>query len=104
MKRKHKQKPVWQRKTAVERIRTLFSQADKAYEENPSFSNRYVALARKISMKCKIKLTSPQKRKYCKHCQVYLRPGGNCRVRSRPKMMIYYCLKCKKHMRILYKK
>ena len=66
--RKHKPKPAKQRKLALERIEELFKQADKAFKKNPELSDRYVHLARKIAMKYKVKIRSPLKKRFCKHC------------------------------------
>ena len=102
-KRKHKPKPVKERKIALERIEHLFKEAEKAFKKNPKLSNRYVHLARKIAMKCKVKIRSPLKKRFCKHCYKYLKPGVNCRVRLGKKQIVYSCLECKKFMRFGYK-
>lgn len=103
-KRKHKPKPLKQRKIALERIEKLFKEAEKAFKQEPKLSNRYVHLARKIAMKYKVKIRSPLKKRFCRHCYVYLKPGANCRVRLGKKQVVYYCLGCKKYMRFPYKK
>jgi ribonuclease P protein subunit RPR2 len=103
MKKKHNKKPIEQRKIALSRVKKLFKEADSAFSENPSLSNRYVTLARKIAMKFKLKMPSELKKKYCKHCYKYLKPGENCRVRIRDNKVIYYCQNCKKYSRFPYK-
>jgi len=85
---------------AKERVVKLFKLADDIFSEDSSLSDRYVDLARKIAMKFKIKLSSSQKRKFCKHCYSYLRPGINCRVRTVSNKLVYSCFKCKKFTRI----
>ena len=75
---------------------TLFKEAESAGQE---YSDRYVEIARKIAMKYKIKIPSELKKRFCKNCQTYLRPGTNCRVRTRNGRIIYYCQNCKKYMR-----
>lgn len=104
MKSRYWQKPSEHRMIAEERIRELFHQADLAFGERPDLSDRYVQLARKISMKFKVKMPSSLKRKFCKHCYCYLRPGKNCRVRIAKGRVIYYCLKCKNFMRFVIRK
>lgn len=99
MKRKHSKKPAEQRAIAEERIRELFRQADSSFSKNRKFSDRHVEIARKISMKYKVKIPRDLKRKFCKHCHCYLKPGTNCRVRLAKGRVIYYCLSCKKFMR-----
>lgn len=104
MKKKHKKKPFEQREIAAERINKLFKQAKEMFKESPELSDRYVELARSISMKYKVKIPSKFKRKFCKHCHIYLVPSKNCRVRLTKHKVVYYCLNCKKYMRFPYSK
>lgn len=90
------------KKTAVERIEMLFAQASEMFSEDPSLSNRYVELARKIAMKNKVKLSSELKKRFCKKCHTYLVPSVNCRIRMHDKRVIYTCLICSHHMRYPY--
>ena len=92
------------RKEALEKIRTLFSEARIQFPKNSSLANRYVKLAREISMKFKVKIPRELKRKFCKYCYHYLVPGKNCRVRIYKSRVIYYCFDCKKFMRFVLKK
>ncbi len=103
MKRTYTKKSKEHQKIAKERIKTLFAQAKERFKENSKLSDRYVQLARKIAMKYRIKLTSPQKRRFCSHCYKYLKPGANCRIRAQRGKVIYYCLSCKKFTRLPYK-
>ncbi|MBN2052883.1 ribonuclease P [Candidatus Woesearchaeota archaeon] len=100
--RRHKQKPAKERKLALDRIDSLFSEAEKQFKEHPELSNRYVELARKIAMKSKVRIRSELKKRLCKHCHSYLKLGINCRVRLSQKHMSYYCLNCRKFMRFPY--
>jgi len=102
--RKHKPKPLKQRRIALERIEVLFKEADKAFKHNPELSNRYVQLARRIAMKYKVRIRPVLKRRFCKHCYNYLKPGVNCRVRLGEKQVVYYCFGCGRFMRFPYKK
>lgn len=104
MKRKHITKPAKQRKIALERINILFNEAKKIFNEEPKLADRYVQLARKISMKYKVKIPPNFKRRFCKNCHKYLVPGINVRIRTHKGHMVYYCLNCKHHMRVVYKK
>ncbi|MAG38602.1 ribonuclease P [Candidatus Woesearchaeota archaeon] len=101
---KHSRKPSSHLRIAKNRIKTLFFNADEIFPESPELSDRYVSLARKISMKYKIKLESEFKRKFCKHCYKYLRPSVNCRVRTISKKLVYSCFNCKKFSRFQIKK
>lgn len=104
MKRTYRQKPASQTRIALERIDTLFNEADRVFKKEPALADRYVALARKISMRYKITIPKELKRKFCKHCYKYLMPGVNCRVRTKNKKVIYYCFNCKKYRRFVISK
>lgn len=101
MKRKHHKKPAEQRQIAEERIIELFRQADIMFSRDKSLADRYVALARRISQKYKVKIPRNLKRKFCKNCHSYIKPGVNCRVRIAKSRVIYYCLNCRKFMRFV---
>ena len=73
------------------------------FHSDEKLADRYVQLARKISMKFKVRIPSNLKKQFCKHCVSYLVPHVNCRIRLHKKRVIYYCLKCKKFMRFPYK-
>lgn len=84
---------------AKQRIKTLFEQAEKIYNNDPKLADKYVEIARKIAMKINLRFPRGLKRRFCKHCYSYLKPGTNCRIRTRDKKIIYYCMNCKKYMR-----
>lgn len=104
MKKKYLNELKKQKSIARERIVVLFEQAQEAFAKDPKLSDRYIEIARKIAMKCKIRIPSDSKRKFCKHCYCYLVPGKNCRVRTHEGKVVYYCFKCKKYMRFPYVK
>ena len=87
------------KKTGAEII-NLFKQAEIIFGRDKKLANRYVNLARRISMKVNLRIPSELKRKFCKHCYSFLMPGVNCRVRTRENKVVYYCLECKKFMRL----
>ena len=89
-----------QKEIALKRIGQLFQEADRRFSKEKDLADRYMALARKIAMKAKVHIPSDLKRRMCKHCYQYLRPGVNCRVRKRPGKVVISCLECKKFMRI----
>ncbi|MFH1174923.1 MAG: ribonuclease P [archaeon] len=89
-------------KAASEDITRLFVLADAVFSKEPALANRYVYLARKIAMKHKIRLTSAQKRKFCKHCNSYIRSGVNGRIRLRAGKLVMSCFSCKKFSRFVY--
>ena len=81
------------------KLKKLFLQADEIFESDPNLANRYIHLGRKIAMKVNLRYPRGLKRKFCKHCYSYLRSGINCRIRTKNKKIVYYCLECKKYMR-----
>ena len=85
----------WQR-IAKERILLLFEQAGKAFEKHPERSKRYVELARKIGMRYNVRIPKDLRRKFCKRCFSYLKPGVNCRVRTSQskQSVVVTCLVC----------
>lgn len=90
-----------QREIAAERVRTLFGEAERIFSTDKVLANRYVHLARKIAMKVKLRLPRELKRKYCKFCYSFLRPGVNSRSRIRKGKVIISCFECKKFMRVM---
>lgn len=100
MDRKRKFRAENQRRIALERVGKLLDMAS----DNPRMANRYAALARKIAMKVNLRLPSELKRKFCKNCGCFFRPGINCRVRTRNGKIVYYCFNCKSTYRIPFLK
>jgi len=96
---KHTKRVNEQKSISKERIKKLFSQADKVSKKNTSLANRYVTLARKIAMKTKVKIPTELKRKFCKHCYKYFSPK-NSRTRIHKHTAIIYCENCRKYTRI----
>lgn len=98
------QKPNWQTKIAKERIQILFSLAEKEFKKHPDRSRRYVELARKISLRYNVRL-SKLKRKFCKNCNMLLKPGITSQVRldKSTRTIKTICLNCKKIYRHPYK-
>ena len=90
------------KKAALESISELFLKAHDSFRQSPELANKYVKLARKVGMKNKVKMPRELKRRYCKHCNSYLMPSVNCRVRLTGQKVVYYCLSCKKYMRFPY--
>ena len=87
---------------ALSRIEKLFKLA--AESKNKERANRYISLAVKISTKIRVKIPSIYKRKFCKKCLTFLKPGINARIRTKNKMLITSCLKCKHISRFKLKK
>ena len=97
-------KKLEQKKIAKERIDELFKLAEEAYAKYPERAHRYSKLIRKLQLKYKIKLPLKIKRRICKKCDHFLKPGMNCKVRSKDGKLIIHCLDCKNMMKLGYKK
>jgi len=91
-----RKKPEFWKTIAKERIQILFDQAKSEFSKHPERSKRYVELARKIGMRYNVRFTKGMKMKFCRGCSSYLKPGVNCRVRTRKdkQSVILTCLEC----------
>jgi len=99
-KRKLKDKKI-QKTIARNRINQLFLLAEKyALSGRLNLANRYVDLARKISMRYLVPMPKEFKRRFCKHCYQYLLPHVTCRIRIHRGKLVIYCHNCKKYTRI----
>jgi ribonuclease P protein subunit RPR2 len=97
MKEKSRTHPAKQ--IARERIAILFNLAEAAFAEDPGRSDRYVALARRISMRQRVRIPREFRRRFCHHCAAFLVPGANMRVRVHRGMVVVTCRACKGSMR-----
>jgi ribonuclease P protein subunit RPR2 len=89
-----------EKKIARSRIDKLFTMAEHtALSGKLNFSDRYVEIARKISMRYQIPIPRRFKRCFCKHCYSYMLPGVTCRVRVHRGRIVFYCFNCKKFSR-----
>ncbi len=81
---------------ASERIQILLLQAVQNVERDPRLSRRYTALAKKISMRTKVRIPAADKRYVCKGCGLPLIPGKSARVRVLPgnPRIVITCLAC----------
>ena len=94
-----------QKTIATGRINKLFVLAEaNALSGEFNLSNRYVELARKISMRNSTPISARNKRRFCKHCYSYLLPNVTCRVRIHRGKIVGYCYNCRKYTRIPLKK
>ena len=83
-------------KIVKERIGILFDLAEKEVKKNPERSRRYVELARKIGKRCNVRLTTEQKRKFCKKCNQLLIPKKTAQIKtdSQKKFKKIKCMNC----------
>jgi ribonuclease P protein subunit RPR2 len=82
------------KKLARERINVLFREAEAAFPENPERAHRYVALARRIAMRQRIRMDRNLRRRFCHQCYRYLVPGVNMRVRVHRGRVVVTCTYC----------
>ncbi|MBI4450850.1 hypothetical protein HY642_02660 [Candidatus Woesearchaeota archaeon] len=76
--------------TALERIKTLFTEAEK----RPAMADRYVQIIRKLQTRYRVRMPAALKHKYCKKCGTYWAPN-KVRIRVGKGRVAYYCLVCK---------
>ena len=87
---------------ALQRVHSLFHLAKEVIHEDPELAQRYVNMARKISMKTKLRLPKEYRSLICRHCKSFILPGVNCRIRiqqRREPHMVITCLICGQHSR-----
>jgi len=91
---------------ARERIEILLDQAEKTLPGDSDLSKRYVGLARKISMRTRVRIPAEKKRYLCKNCGQILVLGKNARVRLRSvnSRIVVTCLGCGAARRYPYAK
>ncbi|RLI00457.1 ribonuclease P [Candidatus Bathyarchaeota archaeon] len=94
------------REIARERIEILMENALKMMEQDEKLAQRYVYLARKVSMKSRVKIPRKWKIFICRGCKKLMIPGLNCRVRiqrRRKSHVVLTCLMCGHIKRFNYK-
>jgi len=92
-----------QQTIAIERIAILFNEANENYKSRPDLANRYVSLARKISLKYKVKFNELQKMQFCKKCGHYLSSGYNSKIRASRGKLLIHCSDCGSKRAFVYK-
>ena len=70
---------------------------------NLLIADRYVCIARKISMKYLVSIPNKYKRCFCKHCYCYIFPNVNSRFRIKNGKIVIFCNNCEKFTRIPFK-
>lgn len=90
------------KKIALERIHRLFQLAKSMIREDEKSAQRYVGIARKISMASRVRIPREYRRQICRDCKKFILPGVNCRVRiqqHREPHVVITCGYCGKYMR-----
>jgi ribonuclease P protein subunit RPR2 len=90
------------RAIAAERVERLFELAELSFRDHPDLSNRYVQLAWRLKTRYNLKLPQRLKRKFCRKCLSFWRPGVSCRVRIRQSNVTITCLRCGRVIRLLF--
>ena len=93
------------KKIAQERIEILFSLAEKEFTAYPERAQRHIAMAKKIALRFNVRIPRELRRKMCKKCHSFLKPGTNATVRTaRTKQaVIVRCGVCGHVMRFPYR-
>ena len=95
-------RPKWMLKIARERIDILFKFAEESFDEHPERSHRYVKMARNISTKYNMRMPRIWKKRFCKNCYKFLKPGKNCQIRLKDSSVTIKCLECGNVMKVPY--
>ena len=88
---------------ARQRIERLFLLAEEEHVLHPERSDRYVALARKMGMRMRVRIPRRLKRRICKGCGCYL-SSERVRVRLQDGVVAVTCVECGEIMRYPYRK
>ncbi len=86
--------------SSIKEVENLFAQAQLVFKNDKSKANLLVKKARKLAMKSRTRLPNELKRKFCKHCNSFLIPSINSRIRIHDAKVIILCKECKKFTRI----
>ena len=87
-------------KVARERIDILMELAESTFNDDRSLAHRYAGLSKKIAMRHAMSLPDRWKRRICKKCGAFLKPGANCKVRTYQGAVNVLCLDCGTRVRI----
>ena len=81
---------------AAQRMQILFYNALTNAKNNPGLAQKQAEIAKKISMKFKIKVPFEISSSFCKKCKKFIAPGIRSKIRlgSKPKSIRITCLYC----------
>jgi len=92
---------------AAERVDRLFELAEQVFGKRPSLADRYVRLAWRLATRYNLRMPPHLKRKFCRKCLSFWRPGITCRVRTRSRpspSIVITCLRCGHRTRVPYRR
>lgn len=95
------------KRIALQRIQRLFKLARSIIHENEELAQRYIVIAREISMASRARIPREYQRQICRGCKKFILPGVNCRVRiqqHREPNVVITCGYCGKNMRFPIKR
>jgi ribonuclease P protein subunit RPR2 len=90
-----------EKKKAKVQMLLIMEEAGSIFDRNKKLCNDYVRKARRLAMKFNLRFPKEVKRKFCKHCYSYIKPGKNCTVRTKEGKVIYSCKECGKFMKFV---
>ncbi len=89
---------VKQKRIARDRIMLLLRMADDIVRENPQLAERYGDIARRLSLRARVRIPEEYSWRYCRRCKKLMFPGVNAVVRLRSRRyphMVIKCLRCR---------
>jgi ribonuclease P protein subunit RPR2 len=75
-------------------IERMFKLAKTMLKENEELAQRYVEIARKLSMKERVRIPKEYKLFLCKNCKKFIYPGVSCRVRIKQRREPHVAITC----------
>lgn len=81
----------------MQRIEILIANALETAKSDPELAQKQASLAKRISMKFRVRLPYEIRQLYCKKCKRFIVPGRDARVRvgrTSTKMVRITCLSC----------
>jgi ribonuclease P protein subunit RPR2 len=87
------------KKIARERIQILLERACALHHTEPEESLRCIVLARRISMRLRVRIPKDLRRLFCRRCLQVLVPGESGRVRIHRGKVIVTCRACGRQKR-----
>lgn len=100
--RRHRGQTNEFKELAAERIERLFELAEDTFKARPELADNYVRAAWRLKTKYNLRLPKNLKRKFCRKCLSFWRPGASCRVRVQSGRMVVTCLRCGRITRLPY--
>jgi ribonuclease P protein subunit RPR2 len=101
MRKSYKEKKA---KKGQAELEALLALADERTPRDQTVARQAVKDAFKLSQTLRLRIPREEKRKLCKHCYTYLKPGVTSSTRIAKGRIIITCLNCKHVKRLQYRK